>query len=189
MNAPLKILLVLLLAVGIASCAPPPRAYRTYAEPQQALEPSKVIATEVYFYPMHGQDSRQQDRDRFECYLWAKRQTGFDPSRPYLAPHQRTVVIPDPAPGHDTAAGAFTGAVLGAVIGSPHNAGEGAVLGAIAGGAIGAMSDAARAEQARYLQERYEQRSLNRDAGVNRQAENYRRALKACLEGRGYSVR
>lgn len=151
--------------------------------------PPLSLSTEVYFYPNQGQTPQQQDRDRYECYLWAVKQSGFDPSAPYLAPHQQVMVTPQPATGHDTAAGAFTGAVLGAAIGSPHSSGKGAILGAIAGAMLGAASDAARQEQAEQLQASYDRRGDQRYTELERQARRYRRAMGACLEGRGYSVR
>lgn len=166
----------LLAALALGACAPAPTR-------PAALPPPYV---EVYFYPAQGQSTAQQDRDRYECYLWARKQTGFDPSAPQLAPHQRLRVVPEPPPGHDTAAGAVTGAVLGAVVAPPDRSAEGAVVGAITGAMVGAASDAARQKQAEQLQQRYDRQSA---AGVEQQARNYRRALAACLEGRGYRVR
>jgi len=75
---------------ALAACAPRPMVR---AVPAQPAPPPQ---TEVYFYPLKNQNARQQDRDRYECYLWAKKQTGFDPSAPQLAPHQRFEVVPGP---------------------------------------------------------------------------------------------
>ena len=36
-------------------------------------------AQELYIYPAKGQSSQQQEKDKFECYTWAKNDTGFDP--------------------------------------------------------------------------------------------------------------
>ncbi len=166
----------LLAAVALGGCASAP------TEP--AAPPPPYV--EVYFYPTRGQSAAQQDRDRYECYLWARKQTGFDPSTPQLAPHQKLRVVPEPPPGHDTAAGAVTGAVLGAVVAPPDRTAEGAVIGAVTGAMVGAASDAARQAQAEQLQERYDRQS---SARLELQARNYRRALAACLEGRGYRVR
>lgn len=188
MRATTTSLLILLLVFFLAACTPsPPRYERGYDEPKP-VSPVK-LATEIYFYPLHGQGVDRMGRDRYECHLWAKDQTGFDPSLPRLAPHQRTYVVPEPPIGHDMAAGAFTGAVIGAIAGSPHNVGEGALIGAMAGGAIGAVSDSARQEQARRIETLYQRREAGRYADVDRKARNYRRAIQACLEGRGYSVR
>lgn len=179
-------LLVALLVSMLAACAPP---YHRHADPRPLPPRQPELATEVYYFPMKEQSIEQQDRDRFECYLWAKRETGFDPSDPQLIPHQRTYVVPDPEPGADTVAGAFTGAVLGAIVGAPHSSGEGAIIGAIAGGALGAASDSARQERAKVIEERIAQSSSGNYAALERQASNYRRAMMACLEGRGYKVR
>jgi hypothetical protein len=169
--------------LALAACAPPRYAVHPTAAP------SPAPSTQVYFYPTRNQSPAQQERDRYECYLWAVKQTGFDPSAPRLAPHQRLEVVPQPAPGHDAAAGAVTGAVLGAIVSPPRQSAEGAVIGAIAGAIIGAASDAARQEQAERLQEYYDRRDTLRTSRVELQAANYRRAMAACLEGRGYTVR
>lgn len=38
--------------------------------------------TTFFVYPAKGQSDELRDRDRYECYLWAVDQTGFDPSDP-----------------------------------------------------------------------------------------------------------
>ncbi len=172
------------LTVGACVQAPP----RPVVQPAEAPQPPPP-STQVYFYPNKGQSAAQQDRDRYECYLWAVKQTGFDPSAPQLAPHQRLEVVPNPPPGHDTAAGAVTGAVLGAIVSPPGRTAGGAAIGALAGAIIGAASDTARQEQAERLQERYDRRGAQPAGRIEQQAGSYRRALGACLEGRGYSVR
>jgi Glycine zipper 2TM domain len=180
------------LCLVLASCAdaparPAPRQARAAPPPAQPAPPP--VNTQVYVYPTSGQSADRQGRDRYECYLWSVKQTGFDPSQARLAPHQRVEVVPMPPQGTDTVAGAATGAILGAVISSPHNAAAGAVGGAIVGGALGAASDASRAAQAKQVQERYDRRNNGASAQVEEQASNYRRALTACLEGRGYTVK
>lgn len=177
------VLLTSMTVSGLTACVPPD-AY--YVEP---VEPQPAPPTEVYFYPNLGQGLEQQDRDSYECYLWARQQTGYDPSAPNLAPHTRVAVVPEPPPGAGTAIGAVTGAMLGAVVASRGNRPEGALVGALAGGMLGAATDAARQDQAARLQEQYDRQSDRRLAVVERQAGDYRRALTACLEGRGYTVR
>ncbi len=174
--------LAMFAAVTLAACATPPRAP---AEPARAAPPPP---TQVYFYPAQGQSAAQQDRDRYECYLWARQQTGLDPSAPALAPHQRVQVIPTAPPGRDTTAGAVTGAVIGTVVSPPGRSAEGAVVGAVAGAVVGAASDTARQEQAERVQEHYDRRAARRAARIEQQASSYRRAMAACLEGRGYTV-
>ena len=38
-----------------------------------------VFAQDPIIYPNKGQSSEQQEKDKFDCYTWAKGQTGFDP--------------------------------------------------------------------------------------------------------------
>jgi hypothetical protein len=172
-------------AAGLPACAPPAH----YAEAPLATEQSPPPPAQVFFYPNRGQSPEQQERDSYECYLWAKGQTGFDPSAPNLAPHTRIAVIAEPPPGTGTAVGAVTGALLGAAVASRGNRPEGALVGALAGGMLGTTVDVSRQEQAARLQEHYDRQSSQRLAVIERQAADYRRALTACLEGRGYTVR
>ncbi len=178
-------LLLTLAVVGLTTACVPAR----YAEVPVEAEQPPPPPSRVYFYPTQGQTTEQQDRDSYECYLWAKQQTGYDPSAPNLAPHARVAVIPEPPPGAGTAVGAVTGAILGAAVSSHGNRPEGALVGALAGGVLGTAADAARQEEAARLQENYDRRSGQRQAVIERQAIEYRRALTACLEGRGYTVR
>ena len=83
---------------------------------------------------------------------------------------------------------AITGAVLGALIGGPRHAGAGALIGAGTGAVVGAASDASRQQYAGQLQEAYVNRDQALDAGYEAQAQAFRRAMSACLEGRGYRV-
>lgn len=145
--------------------------------------------TQVYFYPKAGQTTEQQSRDHYECYNWAMKQTGFDPSQSSIPPEQRVRVVPMPPPGHDTAVLAITGAVLGALIGGPRHAAGGALIGAGTGAVAGAASDASRQQTAQQLEEAYSNRDRALDAQYEGRALNFRRAMSACLEGCGYSVK
>ena len=145
--------------------------------------------THVYVYPAAGQDAAQLDRDRYECHLWSVRQSGFDPSVAQAAPHQQVQVVAMPPPGSGTVAGAATGAIIGAAVSSPYETGSGALVGAAAGALLGAASDAARAQQAADAQQRINAANDQRDYGLDQLASNYRRALSACLQGRGYTVK
>jgi hypothetical protein len=161
--------------------APPPPPPRGVVYQQPA--PPQVNAN-VYAYPTRGQTSEQQDRDHYDCSIWATQQTGFDPSAPGVPPQQQVHVVSGPPPGSGTAAGVVTGAILGAVIGGPYRGAGPAVAGAIVGGAIGTA-----AEQNARQSETYtvtDQRAL---AQIQQKAGNYRRALGACLDARGYSVK
>ncbi|WP_293861002.1 glycine zipper 2TM domain-containing protein [Steroidobacter sp.] len=142
--------------------------------------------TQVFVYPTAGQSDAQLDRDRYECHLWAVKQSGYDPGEPRLAPHQRVAVVAGPPPGSAAAGGAVTGAVLGAAVSHPRNAGEGAIAGAVVGAIVGSAVEASREQQV--TREVSTSRRQN-DAYLERQSDNYRRAIGACLEGRGYSVK
>lgn len=163
----------------LAGCASNP--------PEATTPPPPAPSTVVYFYPTEGQSPTQQDRDKYECNDWAVKQSGFDPSAPNVPPHLRVVASAGPPPGSGAATGAVAGAVVGAAVSRPWESGEGALAGAVAGAVLGGMAESAAAEQAR------EQGATNATyahaAALERQASGYRRAMSACLEGRGYSVR
>jgi hypothetical protein len=163
------------VALGLAACVtPPPRTVAVRAPPPQ----------QVFVYPANGQSPEQTDRDRYECHVWAVQQTGVDPSRADANPYERVVVQPANPPGSGTAAGAIGGAILGAIIAGPRNAGAGLVLGGATGAIVGSASDA-NAQQQAYMT----QQQLNQSAAQGRaRADSYRRAVSACLQGRGYTI-
>lgn len=173
-----------LAALTLVGCAPPIYSVRPSAE-----QPAPPPSTRIYFYPNHGQTAEQQRRDRYECYLWAVKKTHFDPAQANLAPHQRVEVQPVAPPGADTASGAMTGAVIGSMLSGPRDGGEGMVFGAITGAILGHASDQARQQQAQEIQQQYNSRYDEHYARLDQQARDYRRAMTACLEGRGYTVR
>ena len=172
-------------AAGCASDGGAPPGAAVAAEPAAA----PVSNTEVIFYPNEGQSASQQDRDRYECYLWAVKQSGFNPSQANLQPPQRVVVRPAQPPGAAVAAGAITGAVIGAAIGSPHDEGEGAIVGAMAGTVLGAAVESSQQAQTAQMQSQYDTTASAHQARLEAEAGSYRRAMSACLEGRGYAVR
>ncbi len=57
-------------------------------------------------YPAQGQSQEQQQMDEFECYNWAKQQSGFDP----MAAPQATTPLPQQ---QSAAIGAVGGAIAG----------------------------------------------------------------------------
>lgn len=163
------------LTVLLAACVtPPPRTYAVPAPPPQR----------VYVYPANGQSPEQTERDRYECHVWAVQQTGVDPSRADASAYERVVVQPANPPGSGTVAGVIGGAIIGSIIGGPRNAGAGAIIGGATGAVIGSASDANAQAQARQTQQQ-----INESAAAGRaRADSYRRAIGACLQGRGYTV-
>jgi outer membrane lipoprotein SlyB len=177
-------LLLLLLILALAACYP-----ATYREVQTTGPSPKAPIIQVYFYPKQGQTTEQQSRDHYECYNWAMKQTGFDPSQSSIPSERRVKVVPMPPPGHEIVALAIAGAVLGALIGGPYHSGQGALIGAGSGALIGAASDASRQQYAEQMEEAYARNDQALDTRYEGKARDFRRAMSACLEGRGYSVK
>ena len=141
------------------------------------LSAAPVIAAELYIYPNKGQSQEQQSRDRHECHLWAVQQTGYDPTRA-----QATQAPPPPPSQGGALKGAAGGAALGAIGGAiAGDAGTGAAIGAATGGVFGGMR---QRQQTKQHQQAQAQQSSQQSAAAN----NYQRALGACLSGRGYTV-
>lgn len=175
------------LVAVLSGCvtAPPPRPM-----PPPPPPPPPAPNIQVFAYPMRGQPPEQQDRDHYECSQWATQQTGFDPSAPGLPPHERVqVVSAGPPPGTNTAIGVFTGAVIGAALGGRYNAAPAALAGAAVGGAIGSSTDAANAQANAQAANLAAAQNRSIAARQEQQVSQYRRALAACLDGRGYSVK
>jgi hypothetical protein len=165
--------------------APPPVVHVPapvpYAAPAPALPP-------MYFYPERAQGAAQQDRDRYECYRWAVGQSGVDPGMTPVSMPVQAVPPPVRRDGADVAAGAVTGAVVGAVASSGHHSGSGAVIGAIFGAALGAIAQESRAQAAEHAQATIEQRNQASRQAAMAPLDGFRRAMSACMAGRGYRV-
>lgn len=141
------------------------------------LATTTFAAEEFVVYPGKGQSSKQMEKDKYECYQWAKNQSGFDPMQ---APTGTTA--PPPKQGgvvKGAAVGALGGVAIGAIAG---DAGKGAAIGAVAGGVIGG------ARQRRTNQG--QQNAANQAAqNYEQQRYAYNKAWAACMEGRGYTVK
>jgi uncharacterized protein YcfJ len=188
------------LVLGVVTVAALAGCATTAPVPQRPLPPPVRVAppdTTVFAAPARGQSPEQLDRDRYDCAQWATAQTGFDPSRPPPPPpppRGSRVVVAGPAPGSGVVAGAATGAILGAALANPWNPGPatlfGLAAGAIAGGAIeSAQNQKAQQIAADMNAQADANPTMIRDPNLEAQAANYRRAMSACLDARGYSVR
>lgn len=173
--------MVLGLAGCLVACVTPPPRHTAVAAPMPP--PPQLVV-----YPAQGQTQEQLERDRYECHVWAVQQTGFDPSQPNAPPGQRLVAQPANPPGTGTAVGAIAGAILGAAIAGPRQAGFGAVFGGLTGAAVGTASDANAQAQANYEQARLDAGYNQNAAQSEQRASNYRRAISACLDARGYTT-
>ncbi|MGP8152753.1 MAG: glycine zipper family protein [Smithella sp.] len=184
-KAGIRLLIFFTIVTLVTSCYPEPYREVPVTSPNQS---ANAPVTQVYFYPQNGQTTEQQSRDHYECYNWAVSQTGFDPSQSSIPPKERVKIVPMPPPGQETAVMAVAGAVLGALIAGPRHAGIGALIGAGSGAIAGAASDASREQYAQQMEEAYANGDQALDAQYAAKARDFRRAMSACLEGRGYKV-
>ena len=136
-------------------------------------------ADELMIYPKSGQSAEQQEKDKFECYSWAKNESGFDP----MAPPTATEPPPQQgAPKGGVLRGAVRGAALGAII---DDSSKGAKTGAWAGAAIGGMR---RADQKRSQAQAQQQWEQEQQQFYAEKRSRYNRAYSVCLDARDYSV-
>lgn len=143
------------------------------------------VAQDFYVYPAKGQSQEQTEKDKFECYSWAKNQTKFDP----MEMPKATSAPPTQEPEKGGAGrGAIMGAAGGAIIGgiADGKAGEGAAIGAIAGGLFGGARRSSQRKQDQAQRQQWEQQQANQYASARNE---YNRAYVACLDARGYSVK
>lgn len=139
---------------------------------------------QMFIYPKNDQSQAQRDKDRYECHRWAVQQTGFDPSVPYPSNPNALDPLPYRPSQPHVLKGAGRGAALGVVGGAiAGNAGKGAAAGAAMGGMAGGFRrmDERKGQAAAQQQQAQSQAS--------QAAAGYQRAMAACLDGRGYSVK
>jgi hypothetical protein len=150
-------------------------------------------AQDIMAYPTKGQSADQQKQDRYECHVWASEQSGYDPTKgPPAAPTAAAPPPPAPAPPPPPEGGAVRGAARGAAVGAvggaiAGDAGKGAAIGAASGALIGGMRRRDQQRQAAAYQQS-QQRAAAPAPAANAAADSYRRAMSACLQGRGYTV-
>ena len=143
-----------------------------------------ALAQELIIFPSQGQSDEQMEQDKFECYTWAKQQTGFDPMAvptATSAPPQQEAQEGGAVKG--AARGALVGVAVGAIAG---DAGKGAAIGAAGGGLFGGMR---RRDQQKQQQQAEQQWAQEQTANYSNQRNAYNRAHGVCLEGRGYTVK
>lgn len=139
---------------------------------------------EMMIYPNKGQSAEQMEKDKFECYNWAKKQSGFDPMAPPTAsaPPPRAEAQQGGV-GRGVVRGGLLGVGVGAIAG---DAGKGAAIGAASGALIGGMrrrDQVAREDQAQ--QQWAQQQGAQYSQGRN----EYNRGYSACMGGRNYTVK
>jgi hypothetical protein len=146
------------------------------------LWPASIgLAQQQIIYPAKGQTPEQQQKDVGECNAWATQTTGVDP----VALAEKSASQPaQTGPQGERVAGAAKGAIAGAVIGeiADDDAGEGAAIGAATGVMAGGAKQRRRARGQAEQQQQTQQKTQESLA-------TYKRAVAACLEGRGYTVK
>ena len=158
---------------------------------QQPAYPSSGYMTPaqlgLYVFPEHNQTSAQQSIDAANCYTWAVQQAKFNPilggtpstDSAAIAAANANVQATQGAAVGGAAKGAVAGVAIGAIAG---NAGEGAAIGAVVGGLMGfrARREAAAQAAAQAAQQATQDSILVMN--------NFKRAMSACLNAKGYSV-
>ena len=148
--------------------------------PAAAQAPPSSQTLGVFVYPAKGQSSAQQQAEEGECYGWAQKQTGVDPTAPpkQAAPPKEQALDGSAVKG--AAGGAAVGTAIGAIAG---DTGEGAAIGAVAGAVRG------RRMAKKKKQQQAEQSQQQAQAETAYVQETFRKAYGACLEGKGYTVK
>jgi hypothetical protein len=146
-----------------------------------------VFGQDPIVYPAQGQSEDQIEKDKYQCYSWAKNQTGFDP--------MKTPTTTSAPPGKEKevwgagktgVAGGAGGAVVGGVAAGKKGALRGGLIGAAGGALIGGVRSSNQRKREEQNRKDWERKETNNYA----QARNeYNRAFGACMEGRGYSVK
>lgn len=157
--------------------------------PAPAAGGAVPTATELglFVYPAKGQAKEQQAKDEQECYGWAAEQSKVDPAGPKAdsdSAAKAAQAKTDSATRGAAVGGAARGAVAGAAVGAiAGDAGTGAAIGAVAGGAGGRRARKQAEKQAG------QQAKQQTEAQSAQQVETFKKAMGACLEGRGYTVK
>jgi hypothetical protein len=145
------------------------------------LAPYPSIAQQPIVYPAKGQTPEQQQKDMTECNGWAKQTTGVDP----VVLAQQATSQPAPAGSQgERVRGAAGGAAAGAIIGeiADDDAGKGAAVGAV----VGTMAGGAKQRRKAGAQQQQTQQAQQQ---TQQALSTYNRAVSACLEGRGYTLK
>jgi hypothetical protein len=178
MKSHLVVLALIAAAPAFSGQDPGPAPHAAAAAAPAPQAPPKPATLGLFVYPGSGQDAARQSQDEYECYGWAGRQTGIDPTAP---PTQAaTPDVPKGGAVKGAAGGALVGTAVGAIVGET---GEGAAVGAVAGAAKGRRAQRKAEKQAKA---QAQQAAQTQDA---QKKETFKKAWGACLEGRGYSVK
>jgi len=144
-----------------------------------------AFSTEIIVFPAQGQSNEQMEKDKYDCYQWAKQQSKFDPMAP---PTAKTAPPPPQAQTGGVVKGAARGALVGVTVGAITNNSKSKSAGA--GAASGALVGGMRRRDQASQQQQAEQQWAQQEAGQYAQSrDTYNRAYSACLESKGYTVK
>jgi len=144
---------------------------------------SSALAQDLIIYPAKGQSQDQMEKEKFECYTWAKQQTGFDPMQ---VPTASTPPPQEQAGKGGALKGAAVGAGAGALIKRSGSRSKGAGTGAVVGGVLGGVKQSRQRSQDQQARKQWEQQQANEYA---QKRNTYNRAYSGCMEGKGYTVK
>jgi len=157
------------------------------AAAETAAKQGPAASVGLHVFPAKSQTPEQQKKDEQECYTWAKEQSGIDPAAVKANPDSaakaaaaRTDSAAKGAAVKGAAKGAVGGAVVGGIVG---DAGAGAGVGAVAGAAKGrqAKKQAGKAAEQQAVEQT--------NAAAGQQMDSFKKAMTACVEGKGYTVK
>ena len=144
-------------------------------------------AQDPIVYPAQGQSEDQIEKDKYQCYSWAKGQTGFDPMKiPTVASEPPAKEKEVWGSGKSAVAGGATGAAVGGLAKGKKGLVRGGLIGAGAGALIGGVRSSNQRKEEEQKRKNWEQKEAN---NYMRARKEYNRAFGACMEGRGYSVK
>lgn len=174
---------ILLAAAAVVAFSPAALAQMDSAAAALATVQAKQKLG-LIVYPAKGQTSQQQAQDEQACYAWAKQQVdplaqGPNPDSAARAGKAKADSATQGAAVKGAAGGAAGGALVGAAAG---DAGQGAKVGAVAGALRGRRARRQAEQQAEQQSRAQAQAQAGQQAGV------LKKAMVACLEGRGYTV-
>lgn len=149
------------------------------------LASANASQPESAIYPAKGQSLEQQQKDVIDCQQSAMEKTGHDPNKKPIPPVQMKTSVGGQAV-KGAAGGGLVGAGIGAIAG---NVGAGVAIGAGAGAAVLGVKESKTQEQRDAEYKQYLEKYNTDVETYNTEVETYNKALGACLEGRGYTVR
>jgi outer membrane lipoprotein SlyB len=146
----------------------------------QSQEETIAKGLGLYVFPAEDQDKDQQELDEYNCYKWAKEETGINPIKLEEVEVEQVDQSPDGSAVVGAAKGAAAGAAIGAIAG---DTGKGAAIGATVGAMGGRRSKVAGDAQE---QQQNEQAAAAQEKEL---MDNFKKAFSACMEGKGYTVK